>query len=443
MRQKIFSGFLITFVAALVLVWGVPAEAQLTPQQRLLACRAAKADAYRQLAERGKGLRIESATYVRDFVAESDEIATALDTFIKGVRVVDTRELADGSCEVDVEVTIQQVEEELRRIVKEHYHGGRWHEHSFEKIHVYYNQKVISATGMGAPRPLEPAMAPAPMPVPTRPAPATHPDWQGVSPQDRLLARRAAIADAYRNMAERVKGLQIDSQTYVRDFVTESDVINTNLNTFIKGCRILDTRYIAGPICEVDVECTIQEVQQELRRIVKEHYHGGRWHEHSFDKVHNYYEKKSLVATGSGVPRSYGASAGSAPAATAPYEPEWATQYIRATGSGVPPEDVTDPGQAGLLAERAAEIDAKRNLLERIHGVQVDSATYVRDYAAEHDEDRRTEASEVNIDDKTAQGGIGHTGTRTHHRAHELFQNQAGYNGGEARRRRGIRGRVT
>ncbi len=389
MRQKIFSVFLITLVAALVLAWGVPAEAQLTPQQRLLACRAAKADAYRQLAERVNGLRIESATYVRDFVAESDEIATALDTFIKGVRVVDERELADGSCEVDVEVTIQQVEEELKRIVKEHYHGGRWHEHSFDKIHDYYTPKVISATGMGAPRPLEPETAPPPMPAPTRPAPAMNPDWQGVSPQDRLLARRAAIADAYRNMAERVKGLQIDSQTYVRDFVAESDVINTSLDTFIKGCRILDTRYVAGPICEVDVECTIQEIQQELRRIVKEHYHGGRWHEHSFDKVNTYYENKSLVATGSGVPRSYGASAGPVPEAAAeeaPYEPEWATQYIRATGSGIPPEDVTDPNQAGLLAERAAEVDAKRNLLERINGIRVDSATYVRDYAAEHDE---------------------------------------------------------
>ena len=385
MRQKLLSGFLVMILAALVVGWSVPAQADLTPQQRLLSCRAAQADAYRQLAERVKGLQIDSQTYVRDFVAESDEISTAVDTFIKGAHVVGRRELSDGTCEIDVEVTIQQVEEELRRIVKEHYRGGRWHEHIFDEVHVYYNKKVLLATGMGAPRsPEEPAYAPPPRPV--RPAPSTHPDWAGVSPQNRLLARRAAQADAYRNMGERVKGLQIDSQTYVRDFVTESDVINTRLDTFIKGARIVDTRYVAGPICEIDIEATIQEIQQELRRTVKEHYRGGRWHEHSFEKIHDYYNKKTLVTTGFGVPRSQGSRAGSATRAVEAAEPEWVSEYIRATGSGVPPEDVTDPGQALLMAERAAEVDAKRNLVERIHGIQVDSSTYVRDYVIQHDE---------------------------------------------------------
>ena len=119
---------------------------------------------------------------------------------------------------------------------------------------------------------------------------------------------------------------------------------------------------------------------------MKEYYSGGRWHERSFDKVNQYYEQKTLVATGSGVPRSHSSRAGSAEQPSQPSEPEWARQYIRATGSGVPPEDVTDPGQAGLLAERAAEVDAKRNLLERIYGIRVDSSTYIRDYVAEHDE---------------------------------------------------------
>lgn len=67
-------------------------------------------------------------------------------------------------------------------------------------------------------------------------------------------------------------------------------------------------------------------------------------------------------------------------------EPEWASQYIRATGSGVPPEDVKDPGQARTLAERAAEVDAKRNLLEKISAIQVDSSTCVGDYMSQHDE---------------------------------------------------------
>ena len=389
MRKPTLRGLTAAALAAAIALSAVPARAELSAQQKLLSCRAAQADAYRQLAERVKGLRIESETYVRDFVTESDEIATALDTFIKGVRVVGRRELSDGTCEVDVEVTIQQVEEELRRIVKEHNVGSGWHEHSFDKVHTYYTRKVLSATGMGAPRPAEPAIAPpsiAPPPA-IRPAPSTHPDWSGVSPQNRLLARRAATADAYRNMSERVKGLQIDSQTYVRDFVTESDVINTHLDNYLKGVRIVATRYVAGPICEVDVQATIQEIQQELERLVKEHYHGRHWHEHSFEKVHTYYEKKVLTATGYGVPRSAAAPrGGSTGKVAAPSEPEWTTRYVRATGSGIPPANVTDPEQARLLAERAAEVDAKRNLVEKIYGVRVDSSTYVRDYAVQHDE---------------------------------------------------------
>ena len=385
MKQRLLDGFATALLLALVFAWTAPAEAEITAQQRLLSCRAAQADAYRQLGERVKGLRIESDTYVRDFVAESDEIATALDTFIKGARVVGRRELADGTCEIDVEVTIQQVEEELHRIVKEHYTGAGWRETSFDKVHVYYTDKVLSATGMGAPRPGQPAVVPAPRPM--QPAPSTHPDWAGISPRDRLLARRAAIADAYRNMSERVKGLQIDSQTYVRDFVVESDVINTHLDTFIRGARIIDTRYVGGPICAVDVEATIQEIQQELKSIVKEHYHSGEWHEHSFDTVNDYYVKKVLVVTGYGVPRDGGGShAGSTSKATAPTKPAWASQYIRATGAGLPPKNVTDAEEARLLAERAAEIDAKRNLVEKIYGVRIDSSSYVRDYALQHDE---------------------------------------------------------
>ncbi len=383
MKRGILRGLTAAALMAAIALSASPAAAELSAQQKLLSCRAAQADAYRQLVERVEGLRIESDTYVRDFVAESDEIATALDTFIKGVRVVGRRELSDGTCEVDVEVTIQQVEEELRRIVKEHNVGGGWHEHKFDKVHVYYDRKVLSATGMGASRPEEPAIAPT---TPAHPSLLAHPDWAGVSPRNKLLARRAAIADAYRNVSERVKGLRIDSQTYVRDFVTESDVINTSLDNFLKGVRVGEARYVAGPICEIDVEVTIQEIQQELKRIVKEHYHGRHWHEHSFEKVHNYYDKKILTATGFGVPRAGGASGGSTSEATAPSKPEWASRYVRSTGSGVPPANVTDAEQARLLAERAAEIDAKRNLVEKIYGIRVDSSTYVRDYAARHDE---------------------------------------------------------
>ena len=57
--------------------------------------------------------------------------------------------------------------------------------------------------------------------------------------QNKLLAKRAAEADAYRKLAECIKGLQITSDTYVKDFVTEADIIQTELDTFIRGATLL------------------------------------------------------------------------------------------------------------------------------------------------------------------------------------------------------------
>src|SRR5262245_42655495 len=77
-------------LAVLVAGVGAPAYSQLDvseAQRKLMSKRAAEADAYRKLAEAIKGLQITSDTYVKDFVAESDEIRSHLDAFIRGVRL--------------------------------------------------------------------------------------------------------------------------------------------------------------------------------------------------------------------------------------------------------------------------------------------------------------------------------------------------------------------
>lgn len=53
----------------------------------------------------------------------------------------------------------------------------------------------------------------------------------------------------------------------------------------------------------------------------------------------------------------------------------WETDTIEAIGTGVPPANAKSPAQAKGLARRAAIVDAQRNLLESIKGVQVDSET--------------------------------------------------------------------
>lgn len=54
------------------------------------------------------------------------------------------------------------------------------------------------------------------------------------------LARRAAIVDAYRQLAETIKGVQIDSETTMRDLAIESDVVSTKISALVKGARIVE-----------------------------------------------------------------------------------------------------------------------------------------------------------------------------------------------------------
>ena len=63
----------------------------------------------------------------------------------------------------------------------------------------------------------------------------------------------------------------------------------------------------------------------------------------------------------------------------------WSAGYIEAVGIGAPPERFIGKIQARPMALRAAEIVAKRNLLEITKGVRIDSTTTVKDFAVESD----------------------------------------------------------
>lgn len=63
----------------------------------------------------------------------------------------------------------------------------------------------------------------------------------------------------------------------------------------------------------------------------------------------------------------------------------WSAGYIEAVGIGAPPDRYIGKPQARPNALRAAEVVAKRNLLEITKGVRIDSSTTVKDYAVESD----------------------------------------------------------
>jgi len=99
-------------------------------------------------------------------------------------------------------------------------------------------------------------------------------------PQARPMALRAAQVDAYRNLLETVQGVQIDSKTTIKDFVTESDVINTAINGMVKGAQVVKKEYLSDGTVEVTVRMPLsgvakaiipQAIKDDKKEDMKEH----------------------------------------------------------------------------------------------------------------------------------------------------------------------------
>ncbi len=85
-------------------------------------------------------------------------------------------------------------------------------------------------------------------------------------PQARLMAQRAARADGYRQLTEQVYGLEVSAGTLVRDAVLADDRIETEVEGFIRGARVVATRNRPNlEIVELDMEL---DLGQDFLRLV-------------------------------------------------------------------------------------------------------------------------------------------------------------------------------
>lgn len=86
--------------------------------------------------------------------------------------------------------------------------------------------------------------------------------------QARMMARRAAITDAYRQLAEYVGGVNVDAETTVDMAAVTSDVIKTRVQATIRGARIVSEGQTSDGGYEVTMEVSLFGVSSLASAVI-------------------------------------------------------------------------------------------------------------------------------------------------------------------------------
>ena len=83
---------------------------------------------------------------------------------------------------------------------------------------------------------------------------------QGVAPtmtispaQAYAMAKRAATVEAYRLIAEKVKGVHVEGKDVLRNMMIKSTDVNLYVSAMIRNANVVETKFENG-LCEVEME---------------------------------------------------------------------------------------------------------------------------------------------------------------------------------------------
>ena len=115
----------------------------------LHAKRAAEMDAYRLMAERIIGVKINSETSVAQMCLKNDKVQASLIAYLKGLKPTAINYKADGSCAVTVQLKIREVTETIENLVRIYNSDNK---DKIKSVKITTNDKIFKTTGYGAPR---------------------------------------------------------------------------------------------------------------------------------------------------------------------------------------------------------------------------------------------------------------------------------------------------
>ena len=80
----------------------------------------------------------------------------------------------------------------------------------------------------------------------------------------RAQAKRAAMMDAQRNLAEAVKGVRVTSESTMEDMILQSDMVRTRVDAIIKGMVEVESNYMADGSFEIILEMPLFGAKDSL-----------------------------------------------------------------------------------------------------------------------------------------------------------------------------------
>lgn len=246
------------------------------PRMQLTVLRTATVDAYTLLAESIYGLPVYGETNVYDLTLESDKIRTSIHALLKGAAETEKPKYTEsGIVYVYRGVRVRDVYEIIKKEVKKFRDGSVVISLEKEKNH---EDKLIEAIGMGA--------------------------LPGSKGMQRLRARRAAYLDAYRLMAERLKGVMVKRFSEVDRFFLKNDHASASLEATIKGLKPIKETYNKKGIYSVTLQMTRLQIIETIRKFESLYRLGGKTKSESKEDISSLVTEKTYTETGHGSPTS-------------------------------------------------------------------------------------------------------------------------------------------
>lgn len=305
-----------------------------------LAVREAEAAAYAMLYARVAELQVTPDVRVADFLATgADARAFAWEAVCRLARCERPQVYSDGVTSVQVSVPLEQVIAQLKSVCAAHYRGEAFKPQDFDQVVLYTTR--ASLWGFGSSRG-EPRLAIA------DPAPV---GWYDVGVFGRLDVRRQATDNAYRQLLAKVRTLRLTASRRVSEYLDSDQRVADGLAAFVRSrAEIGALRYLPTRLSQVELTIKLSDLVTELKGLSNAYAEGAEFAVDQLDAMSTLNDEPVLRVTGVAVPVAAGAPA-------PPAEEVWPS-----TSEAEPPENVADPDQAQLLAQRAAVARCREEL---------------------------------------------------------------------------------